>query len=109
LEVFLMVQEYPVIVYASSDIWAWLIANRHDIYVLLTAPLWIAAAVWVYRHLRRVTESCVQTRMWLYDLDTRLDDVEEMASDLSRHQEMLDHMARMRAAKAAKKQAAQAS
>ena len=104
-----MVHEYPLIVRASSDFWFTVIANRHDIYVLLTLPLWIAAAVWGYRQLRRVTESCIQTRLWLLDLDNRVDDVQDMATDICRHKEMLDHMAMMRAAKAAKKQAAQAS
>jgi hypothetical protein len=104
-----MVHEYPVVVNASSDFWAFLIINRHDIYVLLTLPLWVAAAVWGFRQLRRVTESCIQTRLWLIDLDDRLDVVQDMANDISRHKEMLEHMAKMRAAKAAKKQAAQAS
>jgi hypothetical protein len=100
-----MVQDHYVVISASSDFWAFVIANRHDIYVLATLPVWIAAAVWVYRQLRRVTESCVQTRFWLIDLDGRLDEVSDMAADISRHKEMLDHMAMMRAAKAAKKKA----
>lgn len=105
-----MVQEYEVVVWASSSFWANLISSRHDFLLMILLPLQVAGAIWAYRQIQYVKAGMCDTRRWLRDdLLPLVISTDVKVDELAQHKEMLEHMAKMRAAKAAKKQAAQAS